>query len=295
MRFIERPFCERLGVPFAQELGAEGLLSPEAIAHPPVYSRARAVCVYEDGPARGLVHRLKYHDRLEAARPMGAWMARAGAEQALLAEANCLIPVPLHRTRLFARRFNQAAALAHAVWRESGVPVEALALARRKRTSPQVGLSKSQRALNLQGAFVVREEMGARIAGRRVVLIDDVDTSGATANAAAAPCGGPARPRSTRSPSRALSPSACEGVRERPYREKSEGKPMQPVTIYTTQYCPYCLAAKQLLRSKCRIRGNRRRRRPRGSGGDDAARRGAHERAANLHRCRPCRGLRRPA
>jgi ComF family protein len=183
MRFIERPFCERLGVPFAQELGAEGLLSPEAIAHPPVYSRARAVCVYEDGPARGLVHRLKYHDRLEAARPMGAWMARDGAE--LLAEADCLIPVPLHRTRLFARRFNQAAALAHAVSRESGVPVEALALARRKRTSPQVGLSKSQRALNLQGAFVVREEMGARIAGRRVVLIDDVITSGATANAAA--------------------------------------------------------------------------------------------------------------
>lgn len=183
MRFIERPFCERLGVPFAQELGADGLLSPEAIAHPPVYARARAVCVYEDGPARGLVHRLKYHDRQEAARPMGAWMARAGAD--LLTEADCLVPVPLHRSRLFARRFNQAAELARAVSGRCGVPVEPLALVRRKRTSPQVGLSKSQRAINLQGAFLVPDEMRARVAGRRVVLIDDVVTSGATANAAA--------------------------------------------------------------------------------------------------------------
>ena len=183
MRFIERPFCERLGVPFAQDLGAEGLLSPEAIAHPPVYSRARAAVVFEDGPARGLVHRLKYHDRLEVAAPMGAWMARAGAE--LLAEADCLVPVPLHRARLFARRFNQAAALAHAVSRESGLPVEPLTLTRVKRTSPQVGLSRSQRALNLQGAFAVKPEMRAHVEGRRIVLIDDVVTSGATANAAA--------------------------------------------------------------------------------------------------------------
>jgi ComF family protein len=183
MRFIERPFCERLGVPFAQDLGAEGLLSPEAIAHPPVYGRARAAVVFEDGPARGLVHRLKYHDRLEVAAPMGAWMARAGAE--LLAEADCLVPVPLHRARLFARRFNQAAALAHAVSRESGLPVEPLTLTRVKRTSPQVGLSRSQRALNLQGAFAVKPEMRAHVEGRRIVLIDDVVTSGATANAAA--------------------------------------------------------------------------------------------------------------
>ena len=114
---------------------------------------------------------------------MGAWMARAGAD--LLTEADCLVPVPLHRSRLFARRFNQAAELARAVSGRCGVPVEPLALVRRKRTSPQVGLSKSQRAINLQGAFLVPDEMRARVAGRRVVLIDDVVTSGATANAAA--------------------------------------------------------------------------------------------------------------
>mgnify|MGYP001766061194 CR=1 FL=1 len=183
MRFIERPFCERLGLPFAQDLGAEGLLSPEAIANPPVYARARVAVCFEDGPARSLVHRLKYHDRMEVAGPMGRWMARAGAE--LLTEADCLAPVPLHRSRLFTRRFNQAAALAQAVSRQCGAPVEALALVRKKRTSPQVGLSKSQRALNLQGAFAVPEDMRPRIAGKRVVLVDDVITTGATANAAA--------------------------------------------------------------------------------------------------------------
>ena len=97
MGFIERPFCERLGLPFGQDLGA-GLLSPEAMAHPPVYGRARAVARFDDGPARRLMHGLKYGDRLDLARPLGAWMARAGAE--LLAEADLIVPVPLHRRRL---------------------------------------------------------------------------------------------------------------------------------------------------------------------------------------------------
>jgi predicted amidophosphoribosyltransferase len=117
MRFIERPYCERLGTPFAQDLRSPGLISPEAMADPPVFGRARAVVRYDDGPARRLVHRLKYSDRLELARPMGAWMARAGAE--ILAEADLVVPVPLHRLRLISRRFNQAAALAHCVSKAS--------------------------------------------------------------------------------------------------------------------------------------------------------------------------------
>ena len=80
VRFIERPFCERLGTPFAMDLGSEGLLSPEAVANPPVFARARAVAHFEDGPVRQLVHRLKYSDRMELAKPLGAWMARAGNE-----------------------------------------------------------------------------------------------------------------------------------------------------------------------------------------------------------------------
>jgi len=92
VRFIERPFCERLGVPFPVDLGNEGLLSPEAVADPPVYARARAVAHFEDGPVRDLLHRLKYGDRMELAKPLGAWMARAGTE--LLVDADLIVPVP---------------------------------------------------------------------------------------------------------------------------------------------------------------------------------------------------------
>lgn len=182
MRFIERPFCDRLGTPFAADFGHDGLISPEAVADPPVYGRARAVALFEDGPARQLVHRLKYGDRMELAKPLGAWMARAGQE--LLTEADLLVPVPLHRRRLAARRFNQANALAQAISVESGVPVDPFVLARVKPTPSQVGLSRSQRALNMQGAFRVSELHTARAEGRRIVLIDDVMTSGATVNAA---------------------------------------------------------------------------------------------------------------
>ena len=182
MRFIERPFCDRLGTPFEQDLGP-GLLSPQAIADPPVFGRARAVARFEDGPARRLVHRLKYSDRGELARPMGRWMARAGAD--ILAGADALAPVPLHALRLWTRRFNQAAALAHAVADETGVRCEPFLLTRVKATQSQVGLTRAQRAENVQGAFRASPEAQARLKGRRIVLVDDVLTSGATANAAA--------------------------------------------------------------------------------------------------------------
>jgi ComF family protein len=180
MRFIERPYCDRLGTPFEQDLGP-GLLSPQAIADPPVFGRARAVARFEDGPARRLVHRLKYSDRGELARPMGRWMARAGAE--LLAGADAVTPVPLHPLRLWKRRFNQSAALAKTIADEAGMPYEPFLIARVKATRSQVGLSRAQRADNMQAAF--RAPPAAALRGRKVVLVDDVLTSGATANAAA--------------------------------------------------------------------------------------------------------------
>ncbi|NDB68699.1 MAG: ComF family protein [Methylocystaceae bacterium] len=180
VRFIERPFCERLGTPFSHDLG-NGILSPEAISDPPVYHRARAVAYYEDGPIADLVHRLKYADHTELAGPMGRWMARAGHE--LLSQADALIPIPLHRQRLFLRRFNQAALLAHAIARYYNIRVETDALIRRKKTPPQVGLTRAQRAANMQAAFEVKDS--SKIYGKRLILIDDVLTSGATAEAAA--------------------------------------------------------------------------------------------------------------
>jgi ComF family protein len=181
--FIERPFCERLGTPFERDLDQPGLISPEAAANPPVFSRARAVARYDSDKARSLAHRLKYNDRLELAGPMGRWMARAGAD--ILADADLLAPVPLHRLRLAARRFNQSAELARVVSRACGVPVESLALTRVKATAPQVGLSRAQRAVNLAGAFRVDPERAGGLEGRNIVLVDDVLTTGATANAAA--------------------------------------------------------------------------------------------------------------
>src|SRR5271168_2275061 len=179
MRFIERPFCERLGTPFEQDLG-QGLLSPQAMADPPVFARARAVARFEDGPSRTLAHRLKYSDRAELARPIARWMARAGVD--LLADADLLTPVPLHALRLWRRRFNQAAALAAEISRQTGKPCDLSALLRVKATRSQIGLSRAQRAENVQGAFRAADR--ARVRGLNVVLIDDVLTSGATANAA---------------------------------------------------------------------------------------------------------------
>jgi ComF family protein len=154
----------------------------QAIADPPAYHRARAAVRYDD-VARKLVHALKYGDRHDLAPTMGRWMARAGRE--LLDSADALIPVPLHWRRLWARRFNQSALLAGAVSDVSGVSVADLALKRVKATAQQVGLTQAERAQNVQGAFQVPAERKAEIAGRRLVLVDDVLTSGATSDACA--------------------------------------------------------------------------------------------------------------
>jgi ComF family protein len=179
LSFIAPPYCERLGTPFAYDPGP-GVLSMQAIADPPAYRRARAAVRYDD-VSRILIHGLKYSDRLDLAPMLGRWMARAG--DALLQDADGLIPVPLHWRRLWARRFNQSAALAKIVSQASGVPVVGDALKRVKATLQQVGLSASERATNVQGAFAVVDR--SQIAGRRLILIDDVLTSGATIDACA--------------------------------------------------------------------------------------------------------------
>lgn len=181
LSFIAPPYCERLGIPFAYDPGP-GVLSMQAIADPPAYGRSRAAVCYDE-IGRTLVHALKYGDRLELVPLMGRLVARAGEK--LLAEADALVPVPLHWRRLWMRRFNQSMLLAKAISRASGVPVVEDALKRVKPTAQQVGLSKAERAKNVQGAFRVPPEAKAAIAGRRLIVVDDVQTSGATVNACA--------------------------------------------------------------------------------------------------------------
>jgi ComF family protein len=181
LSFIAPPFCPRLGIPFVYDPGPD-MLSMEAIANPPAYTRARAAVRYDD-VARTLVHALKYQDRTDLAPAMGRWMARAGQE--LLDDADVLVPVPLHWRRGWSRRYNQAGALARMVEQQTRVPVAAEALRRIRRTEQQIGLSRPQRASNVQGAFKVAPDRQHLISGRRVVLIDDVLTSGATVDACA--------------------------------------------------------------------------------------------------------------
>lgn len=178
---IERPFCERLGIPFIYDPGP-GILSMQAIADPPAYARARAAVRYDE-VARALVLAFKYGDRLDLAPTMGRWMARAGRE--LLSDADAVVPVPLHWRRSWARRFNQSAMLAKSVAGDSGPPVVLDAVKRVKATPQQVGLSKSERALNVQGAFRVTPQGKSAVARRRILLVDDVLTSGATVDACA--------------------------------------------------------------------------------------------------------------
>lgn len=179
--FIEQPLCDVSGAPFAHDFGSR-MVSADVIANPPIYDSARAACVHA-GAAKQLVTRLKYGDRTDLAPWMARFMARAGAE--LIAEADVIIPVPLHRGRLWRRRFNQAAELARALSVTSDLPMAAGALRRRRRTRPQVGLTANQRQVNVRGVFKVPQGEEIAVAGRRVLLVDDVLTTGATVEAAA--------------------------------------------------------------------------------------------------------------
>lgn len=177
---IVAPLCHNCGVPFEHEGQAEDGLCPACIAHPPAFERARAAFTYNDAVAR-LILPLKYGDRTELAGPLARWMARAGA--ALLEEAEVIVPVPLHRRRLFSRRYNQSSLLAVQLGQLAARPVVPDALSR-VRATPSLGtLGAEARRAVMAGA--IRVGPRARITDRRVLLVDDVLTSGATAGACA--------------------------------------------------------------------------------------------------------------
>jgi ComF family protein len=158
------------------------MVSAAAIAHPPAYDRARAVAHFS-GSMRTLVHHLKYADRHDGQTLFGRWLADAGRE--LRPGIDAIVPVPLSRLRLLLRHFNQAAVLAGALSRQTGVPMYPLLLQRTRWTTSQVGMTRAQRRRNMAGAFSVPGRRRAWLQGRSILLVDDVITTGATVEACA--------------------------------------------------------------------------------------------------------------
>ncbi len=177
IRFLSAPACDCCGYPFEYAVPDRTVCGACSMRQP-AFDRARAVFAYDDA-SRGLVLAFKHGDRTQNARAFGQWLARAGSE--LLRDADLIVPVPLHRWRLFFRRYNQAALLAQSLGRFSGRRVSVDLLTRHRRTPIQGRLSRTARIKNVRGAFTIRDSGRADLAGKRILLIDDVLTTGATA------------------------------------------------------------------------------------------------------------------
>ncbi len=181
LTFLSDPQCHRCGVPF-ETVPAEGALCGACAARPPAFDRARAVFAYDDA-SRDLILGFKHGDRTDAAPGLGRWLSRAGGP--LIKTADVIAPVPLHSWRLVQRRYNQSALLVRTVARHSGVPA-AYDLLRRDRATPsQGGLGRGARRRNVANAFSVTPRYRGDLAGRRVLLVDDVLTTGATVESCA--------------------------------------------------------------------------------------------------------------
>ncbi len=177
--FLSPPQCAVCGLPFEFEAGCD-VACGACTRHPPPYRRARAVISYDE-ISRKLLLGFKHGDRTDATPSFARWLLRAGAD--LLDANDTIVPVPLHWTRLFARRYNQAALLGRQVARVSGLPFAPEILVRTRRTASQGHLRAPQRRDNVRGAFAVPQVQRDRIEGQRVLLIDDVITTGATISA----------------------------------------------------------------------------------------------------------------
>jgi ComF family protein len=173
--FTSYPSCAICSHPFEYDMG-EKTLCAVCIATPPPYRKAYSVFKYNEH-SKKLIHRFKYNDQIHAAPHFAAWLARAAADA--LKEADMLVPVPLHRYRLWKRRYNQSALLANALGKITQVPVGLELLLRTKHTVPQAGLTNVQRQKNVQGVFKLNPRYDS-IKGKHIILIDDVMTTGAT-------------------------------------------------------------------------------------------------------------------
>ena len=183
--FIGGLVCDKCGVPLVGADDGEAAYCDDCLTIARPWRRGRAVMTYGN-TARRIALQLKYGDRLDIARPAGLWMARAA--QSILVPGMVVAPVPLHWLRLFRRRYNQAALLADRVARELGLGYCPDLLIRARRTESQEGRDREARFANMAAAIRAHPGRRRRLAGRHVLLVDDVFTSGATLAAAAEAC-----------------------------------------------------------------------------------------------------------
>lgn len=179
--FLEDPVCDGCGAPFAYALG-DGVRCPPCLARPRAFDRARAACLYDEH-SRELILPFKHADRPELGELFAVWLGRAASD--LFDGAEVVAPVPLHPGRLWRRRYNQAAEMARPLARSRGLPFAPDALRRKRATDSQGAKSGGARRRNVAGAFDLTPSGRRRIEGRRVLLVDDVMTTGATLEACA--------------------------------------------------------------------------------------------------------------
>jgi ComF family protein len=178
IQFIAPPYCSGCGAPFDMPVG-DGELCAGCLLHPPAFKAARAAMLYNDASKR-LILGFKHGDRTHLTNTLAGWMQRAGAE--FWEKADLMIPVPLHRWRLFKRRYNQAALLAQSLSAAAQKPVLVDGLLRLKPTPTQGRKNRKERETNVKGAFTVNPAHRQGIGGKSILLIDDVLTTGATLN-----------------------------------------------------------------------------------------------------------------
>jgi len=180
LTFIGPPMCRHCGYPLPQVV-ADDPLCGECAVQSPIYDRARAALRYDDGSRRAIL-RFKHADRIDIVRTFGRLMTSAGNE--LFDQSDMIVPVPLHRWRLLQRGYNQSAMLAQALHRATGIATVPDLIQRTAATASQQGLSGDQRLRNITStAFRLHPWHRSKIAGKNILLIDDVLTTGATITA----------------------------------------------------------------------------------------------------------------